>query len=118
VKARPLMTPPGLDAIGTLSVPYDRLVVAVGALPNTFGVPGVNENAMFMKEAQDGRAVRARIHACFEAATYPGLTAQQQKNLLTFVVVGGGPTGVELASELGDFIREDISVVSGHYMLI
>jgi NADH:ubiquinone reductase (non-electrogenic) len=114
VHSRPIIESP----IGTkphpIEVQYDKLVIAIGALPNTFGIEGVRENAMFMKEVRDGRAVRVRIHACFEAASYPGLTLQEQKNLLTFVVVGGGPTGVELAGELSDYIKEDVSVVWTH----
>lgn len=112
ITAQPLVQSPIGPKSESFEVSYDKLVVAVGALPNTFGIPGVIEHALFMKEAQDGRAVRARIHACFEAAMYPGVSVQEKKNLLTFVVVGGGPIGVEFSSELSDYILEDVSVVS------
>ena len=93
----------------TFTLEYDKLVVAVGAVPNTFNIPGVKENAFFLKEAQDARKIRARLHDCFEAASYPNLTTEEKKRLLTFVIVGGGPTGVEFAGELHDFIGRDVS---------
>ncbi|EGD72402.1 hypothetical protein PTSG_00422 [Salpingoeca rosetta] len=95
-------------------IPYDFLVVGIGAVPNTFGVPGVKEHAFFLKEASDARDVRRRIHDCFEAASFPMKTAQEIEDLLTFVVVGGGPTGVEFAAELTDFLREDCTRLYPH----
>eukprot|EP01147_Barroeca_monosierra_P005779 gene5779-7276_t len=86
---------------------YNYLVVGVGAVPNTFGIPGVKENTFFLKEAKDARAIRHRIHDCFEAASFQNQPRNRLSALLTFVVVGGGPTGVEFAAELSDFIRED-----------
>lgn len=89
------------------SLPYDYLVVAVGAETNTFGVPGVSENATFLKEVENAREIRRRVLSNFERASLPGLTLDMKKRLLHFVIVGGGPTGVETAAELSDFIRED-----------
>jgi NADH dehydrogenase FAD-containing subunit len=54
---------PGADA-EAFELPYDRLVVACGAVANTFGIPGVREHAMFLKEVQDARAIRRRILDC------------------------------------------------------
>lgn len=48
---------------------------------------------------------------CFEKAILPGLTEEQRRRNLHFVVVGGGPTGVEFAAELHDFIQEDITKI-------
>lgn len=45
---------------------------------------------------------------CFERAVLPGLSEEERKTSLHFVIVGGGPTGVEFAAELHDFIQEDI----------
>eukprot|EP00276_Gloeochaete_wittrockiana_P007877 CAMPEP_0184663318 /NCGR_PEP_ID=MMETSP0308-20130426/47671_1 /TAXON_ID=38269 /ORGANISM="Gloeochaete witrockiana, Strain SAG 46.84" /LENGTH=537 /DNA_ID=CAMNT_0027105983 /DNA_START=378 /DNA_END=1988 /DNA_ORIENTATION=+ len=91
------------------SVPYDKLVVAVGAVNNTFGVPGVKEHCSFLKELPDARRIRASIVDAFERANYPGRTSDEVSKLLHFVVVGGGPTGVEFAAELHDLIRDDLS---------
>ncbi len=87
---------------------YDYLVIAVGAVNNTFGIPGVSENALFLKELQDARSIRGRIIGNFERASAPNLPDAERNRLLHFVVVGGGPTGVEFAAELNDFIREDL----------
>eukprot|EP00475_Leptophrys_vorax_P030006 TRINITY_DN4459_c0_g1_i1.p1 TRINITY_DN4459_c0_g1~~TRINITY_DN4459_c0_g1_i1.p1 ORF type:complete len:455 (-),score=107.72 TRINITY_DN4459_c0_g1_i1:74-1384(-) len=89
-------------------VEYDKLVCAVGALPLTFGIPGVREHAFFLKELSHARAIRQRILECFEHASNPALTEAEKKRLLHFAVVGGGPTSVEFAAELYDFISEDV----------
>lgn len=89
-------------------VPYDVLVIAVGAVSNTFGVPGVAEHAMFLKELHDARELRQRIIRNFEQANLPGLGADERQRLLHFIICGGGPTGVEFAAELHDFLLEDL----------
>lgn len=89
-------------------VPWDKLVIACGAVSNTFGIPGVQENALFLKEIEDARKIRHRILDCFEHAKKPGLTDNQVSSLLHFAIVGGGPTGVEFAAELNDLIQEDL----------
>lgn len=87
---------------------YDYLVIAVGVVNNTFGIPGVAEHALFLKELADARMIRGKIIENFERASTPGVREDERKRLLHFVVVGGGPTGVEFAAELNDFIREDL----------
>lgn len=88
---------------------YDYLVIGVGALSNTFGTPGVSEHAFFLKEIADARAVRNRIISNFEESLYPNISDQERRRLLHFIIVGGGPTGVEFGAELHDFITEDVS---------
>jgi NADH:ubiquinone reductase (non-electrogenic) len=92
-------------------VPYDDLIIAVGAVPGTFGVPGVSEHAMFLKEISDARDIRRRVIDNLEMASAPGATREERMRLLTFVVVGGGPTGVEFAAELHDFMLADLTDV-------
>lgn len=87
---------------------YDSLVIAVGAATQTFGTPGVKEHCLFLREAADARAIRQRILDRFEAASQPGLAPEEVEALLRFVVVGGGPTGVEFAAELHDLVAEDL----------
>ena len=89
-------------------VAYDELLIAVGAVSHTFGVPGVEENAHFLKELSDARSIRQKIIECFERAAQPGRDAVEIANLLRFVVVGGGPTGVEFAAELHDFVTREL----------
>lgn len=90
------------------SVPYDYLIICVGARNKTFGIPGVEENAYFLKELLDARKIRNRILECFERASEPNVSPSEKQKLLSFYVVGGGPTGVEFCSELYDFLKEDI----------
>lgn len=87
---------------------YDYLVVAVGAQVNTFNTPGVAENCYFLKEVEDAQRIRRAVIDCFEKAVLPELTEEERKTSLHFVIVGGGPTGVEFAAELHDFIHEDL----------
>jgi len=88
-------------------IPYDTLVVAVGEQAATFGVPGVEEHAFFLKELSDARRLRRRIAELFETAALPGTSERDRRRLLSFVVVGGGPTGVEFCGTLSDTLRED-----------
>ncbi|KAK3721531.1 NADH:ubiquinone oxidoreductase [Vermiconidia calcicola] len=90
------------------SVPFDMLVVGVGAENATFGIPGVRENACFLKEVADAQQIRKRIMDCCETATFKGQSPEEVRRLLHMVVVGGGPTGVEFAGELQDFFEHDL----------
>jgi NADH:ubiquinone reductase (non-electrogenic) len=89
-------------------VPYSKLIVAVGEQPASFGVPGVKENCFFMKEVTDAVRLRKRIQEVFELASLPGTSPEEASKFLHFVVVGGGPTGVEFSGTLSDFVREDL----------
>lgn len=93
----------------TQEIPYDKLVLGVGSTTNTFGIKGVAENALFMKEVEDSIAVRKRIMDCMEAASVPGLDPATRKRLMHTVIVGAGPTGVECAGEIHDFVQKDLS---------
>lgn len=104
-----------------LSLDYDYLVVAVGAEPATFGIPGVKEHAHFIKEVEDGIAIQRRLLSSLElagaldaaAAAAPAAARHtldaEVSRLLSWVVIGGGPTGVELTAELCDFLRAEVS---------
>jgi NADH:ubiquinone reductase (non-electrogenic) len=88
-------------------VSYDTLVVGVGADVQTFGIPGVREHGLFLKEVSDARSIRQRFLTCLDRASQPTVDQDERRHLLQCVIVGGGPTGVELAAELHDFVRED-----------
>jgi|HubBroStandDraft_3_1064219.scaffolds.fasta_scaffold10158_2 NADH:ubiquinone reductase (non-electrogenic) len=90
------------------SLPFDRLVVAVGAAVADYGVPGVAEHALELATVEDARAVRRGILEQFARAEIPGLSEQAVRERLTFVVCGGGPTGVEAAAEIHDLICEEL----------
>jgi NADH:ubiquinone reductase (non-electrogenic) len=91
----------------SFDVPYDYLVIGVGAEPATFGTPGVKEHAVFLKQIEHSRVIRSRILDALETACIPGQSDAEIERLLSFVVVGGGPTGVEYAGELADFLKRD-----------
>lgn len=94
--------------VTTTEVPFDLLVIGVGAENATFGIPGVREHSCFLKEVGDAQAIRKKIMDCVETATFKGQPAEEVERLLHMVVVGGGPTGVEFAGELRDFFVQDL----------
>ncbi|KAJ5682363.1 External alternative NADH-ubiquinone oxidoreductase [Penicillium macrosclerotiorum] len=97
--------------ISNTEVPFDMLVIGVGAENATFGnagIPGVRENSCFLKEVNDAQNIRKRIMDCVETAMFKDQTEDEVKRLLHMVVVGGGPTGVEFAGELQDFFNDDL----------
>jgi NADH:ubiquinone reductase (H+-translocating) len=100
-----------LDALGkevNFYVPYDKLVIAVGSVTNPHGVKGL-ENAFFLKDINDARKIRNQVIQNLEVACLPTTTDDERKRLLSFVVSGGGPTGVEFAAELYDLLNEDLT---------
>ncbi|OCH92449.1 FAD/NAD-P-binding domain-containing protein [Obba rivulosa] len=94
--------------VSSTTIQYDYLVYAVGAEVQTFNIPGVRENACFMKEMEDAEKTQRRFLDCLESAAFPGQSKEEIDRLLHVVVVGGGPTGVELSGEIHDFLEEDL----------
>ncbi|KAN0122109.1 FAD/NAD(P)-binding domain containing protein [Hyaloscypha variabilis] len=88
---------------------YEKLVLAPGSETNTFSTPGVLEHCLTMKSVQDAMSLRERILDCFELASLPVCSEERQRELLHFVIVGGGPTGVELAAELDELVHGHLS---------
>jgi NADH:ubiquinone reductase (H+-translocating) len=88
-------------------LPYDKLVVGVGSTTNTHGVNGL-EHCHFLKSVEDARGIRHQILTNLEAACLPSTTDEERRKLLSFVVCGGGPTGVEFAAEIFDMVNEDV----------
>ncbi|MDP8939612.1 MAG: FAD-dependent oxidoreductase, partial [Actinomycetota bacterium] len=78
-------------------IPYDQLIIALGGEPAYFGIPGVEEHAISMKNIQTTKRIQSRVIERFEQATLARGNEPQSK--LTFVIIGGGATGVETASE-------------------
>ncbi len=88
-----------------LVVPYDHLVLAVGAATNYFGIPGAEEHSFPFKTLMDAIRLRAHVVEMWELADQAE-DAAKRRELLTFVVAGGGITGVEVCSELVRMFRE------------
>ncbi|MDP8951131.1 MAG: NAD(P)/FAD-dependent oxidoreductase [Actinomycetota bacterium] len=87
--------------------PYDHLVLALGGQPNFFGIPGVEEHSLTMKGLGDALRIRDRVIERFEEATLARGWVPDSK--LTFVVIGGGATGVEVASEIHALVHEALA---------
>ena len=86
---------------------YDFLILAVGSAPHFFGVAGASVNALPLRSLEEGIDVRNHILQCFEKAAHePDLAIRQR--LLTFTIVGGGPTGVEFAGALSELVSGPI----------
>ncbi|KAK1324631.1 hypothetical protein QJS10_CPA01g01147 [Acorus calamus] len=98
-----------LNGNGEFVVDYDYLVIAMGARANTFNTPGVVEHCHFLKEVEDAQKIRKSVIESLEKANLPNLSEEERKRNLQFVIVGGGPTGIEFAAELHDFLSEDVS---------
>lgn len=84
---------------------YDKLVVATGADSNFFGMENVQKHSMPMKNLVESLNLRSRILQCFEKALNV-TDIHEQEALMNFVIVGGGPTGVELAGALAELKKQ------------
>jgi len=89
---------------GAKSIPYDVLVVACGAMPSYFGHREWAEFAPALKTLDDATAIRRRILVAFENAENED-DPSERRRMQTFVIVGGGSTGVELAGAIGEMSR-------------
>ncbi len=105
-------------------IPFDHLVLALGAVPNFYGLPGVEENAFTFKTLRAAIDLRNRVIDMLEDADDEP-DSLKRKAMLTFVVAGGGFAGTELVGALNDFVRtslafypnirqEDVSIVLVH----
>lgn len=83
----------------------DHLVIALGSITNFHGIPGLEQHALPMKRLQDAAAVRTRVLALLERAGEEP-DAEARRSYLTFVVGGGGFTGVETMAAINDLVRE------------
>lgn len=92
------------DACGNEALPFDQLVLASGSVSNYFGLPGVAEHALTIKSLADATALHAHVIDKLEHADLQ-TDAVVRRQLLTFVVAGGGFAGVETLAELNDFVR-------------
>jgi NADH dehydrogenase len=84
---------------------WDYLVVALGSTTNFFRMAEVEENSLSFKSLGDAVNIHNRILDNYEAALLER-NEERRRELLTFVVVGGGPTGIELAAAIQDFVRK------------
>jgi NADH:ubiquinone reductase (H+-translocating) len=91
--------------VGEAVLAYDYLILAPGAETNFYGTPGAEQYSLPLKTLQHAIAIKNRAITQVEQASYV-LDREVRRRMLTFVVVGGGPTGVELAAELAEFVKD------------
>src|SRR5213594_251479 len=85
-------------------VSYDFLILAAGGETNYFGLDGIVRHGFGLKSVVEAVAIRNQVLSCFERAMLEP-DPERRRALLTFVVVGGGPTGVEMSGALSELIR-------------
>ncbi len=87
------------------ALPYDHLVFALGSVTDFRGMRGLAEHAFPFKDLGDALRLRNQVVRALEEASIERHDARLRKQLLTFVVAGGGFSGVEVVAELNDFVR-------------
>jgi len=90
------------------TTPYDSLLVAAGSSQSYFGNDQFADYAPGMKSIDDALELRGRIFGAFELAELGALRGEDVDHLLTFVVVGAGPTGVEMAGQIAELSRRTL----------
>jgi NADH:ubiquinone reductase (H+-translocating) len=94
-------------ADGGIEFPFDHIVISLGGLPNFFGIPGVEEHSLTMRGVEDAERIRNRVIERFEEVSL--IRGEVPESKLTFVVIGGGATGVEVASEIHTLVHENLA---------
>jgi NADH:ubiquinone reductase (H+-translocating) len=97
----------GDDGGGRRTLKADHIVIGLGSVPNFHGIPGIQEHSLGLKSIGDAAAIRNRILECLEHATWER-DSTVRKELLTFVVGGGGYTGVETMAAVNDLVRTSV----------
>ncbi|MBA2954626.1 NAD(P)/FAD-dependent oxidoreductase [Nocardioides sp. MAH-18] len=99
--------------------PYDSLIVAAGAGQSYFGNDHFSEFAPGMKSIDDALELRGRIFGAFEMAEIGATRGENVDHLLTFVVVGAGPTGVEMAGQIAELahrtLKKDFRAINSRH---
>ena len=95
-----------VTADGGVEFPFDHLILSLGGQPNFFGIPGVEEHSLLMRGVEDAERIRNRVIERFEEVSL--IRGDVPESKLTFVVIGGGATGVETASEIHSLVHESL----------
>ena len=90
-------------------LPFDQLIVALGSATADFGIPGVTEHALGMKSVNEAIAIRAEVMRRFE-----DLCRFEDETIFSISVVGGGPTGVEMAGAFAELVRGPLKNDQAH----
>lgn len=94
----------GVVRASGVEIPYDHLVLALGGEPSYFGIPGVRDNCISMNSIETAERIRNRVIERYEQVILA--RGEVPEGTLTFVVIGGGATGVETAAELHGLVHD------------
>ncbi|KAF9734450.1 hypothetical protein PMIN02_004711 [Paraphaeosphaeria minitans] len=108
------MTEEHLKGVDSFKLTYDKLVIAPGCDVQTFGTPGAREHAIFLRTTDDAQKIQKRILDMVDAASIPGLTDTQRRDMLRILIVGGGAIGIEATAELFDLWDNELRHVYPH----
>src|SRR5260370_37264746 len=108
-EVRAIDTSKRLVQIDSVTIPYDYLVLATGATHSYFGHDEWAEVAPGLKRIEDATRIRRRILIAFERAEL-ATDATERHRLLTFAIVGGGPTGAEMACAISEAPRPSLAL--------
>ena len=97
----------GRDHVYSFQMRYDVLIGAIGSKTATFGIPGVEEHAITIRNAEDSVLLRRKFAESVEIASEDRVSMDERRRLMNVVVIGGGPTGVEVAAELQELVDDD-----------
>jgi NADH dehydrogenase len=104
-----------VSCVGGKEVPYDFLVIAAGMTNAYFGHDAWEKHAPGLKSLEEALHIRDHVLLAYETAEDPGTSEAERKKLLTFVVIGGGPTGVELAGALAEIAKRTMTRNFRHF---
>jgi NADH dehydrogenase len=107
LEARELHLSPAAGVPAPATTPYDTLIVSGGSRYSYFGHDEWSDHAAEVKSLESALTVRNRLLSAFEAAEWES-DARRRAASLTFVVVGAGPTGVEMAGQIGELARDTL----------
>ncbi len=90
---------------GQTDISYDYFISALGSETNFLGIPGAEKYSFPLKNLEDALTIKRRIIGLFDMAER-AQTEEERRKFLSFAIVGGGPTGIELAAEISDLIKQ------------
>src|SRR3989338_5748790 len=96
-------------SVSGTSINYDYLVLATGSETNFYNIPGAEQHSFALKSIEDAIRIKNHCVAQMERASRMD-DREERRRVLRFVVVGGGPTGVELAAELEELVKETFAI--------
>ncbi|KAL0936424.1 mitochondrial external NADH dehydrogenase protein [Colletotrichum truncatum] len=98
----------GGEGPSDFEVKYDKLCIAPGCAIQDFGTPGAKDHAFFLRTTDEARMIQQRILQMLDKATLPTASEQEQRDILSIRIVGGGAIGIEAAAELWDLWHEEM----------